>query len=280
MGQGVGQQPLGFARLQVLGRAKDGCGRARIAGLLLQAGDHALHGFLHLFGIEDRLDIHLVEHVARLGRVEDVAGLVDAELLEDDGELLLQYLTDPMLDRAFEDEVDRTNCVSLADTIHPADPLFEAHRVPGDVVVDHHVAELEVQTFPAGVGGNENTDILGECLLDSLTFFHVHGAVQTDDREPALGQESTQHLLGGNELGEHERLELRIALLGLKAVEPIEQRLGLGIRSDLLAAGRGFQEQLDLSAFVLERLEAGAEQHVDLLLAVQVRPFLFSGERE
>jgi hypothetical protein len=104
------------------------------------------------------------------------------------------------------------------------------------------VAKLEVQPLSAGIGGNEDTDILGECLLDSLTFFHVHGAVQTDDRETALGQESTQHLLSGNKLGEHQRLDLRIALLGLKAVEPVEQCLGLGVRANLLAAGRSLHQ--------------------------------------
>ena len=176
-----------------------------------------------------------------LGRVEHVAGLVDAELLEDDGEFLLQHLPDPVLDRILEDEIDRADDVGLPDTIHPADPLFEAHRVPGDIVVDHHVAELEVQTLPAGIGGDEDAGILGECLLDSLALFHVHGAVQANYRESPLRQESTQHLLGGHEFGEYQRLEFRIPLFRLKAVKPVEQRLGLGIRPGLLTAGRGFQ---------------------------------------
>ena len=125
-----------------------------------------------------------------------------------------KHLPDPVLDRVLEDEVDRADDVGLADAIHPADALFEPHRVPGDVVVDHHMAELEVQAFPAGVGGDQDAGILGEGFLDPLALFHVHRTVQADDREPALRQKSSQHLLGGHELGEHQRLELRVAFFG------------------------------------------------------------------
>jgi len=84
MGQRMGQQPLRFAGFQLIGGSEHRCRGSRVSDLLLQAGDHAVHGFLHFLGIQDRLDIHLVKHVTGLGRVEDIACLVDAELLKDD----------------------------------------------------------------------------------------------------------------------------------------------------------------------------------------------------
>ena len=50
--------------------------------------------------------------------------------------------------------IARTAC-SWADAVDAADPLFELHRVPGNVVVDHHVAELQVQALAAGVGRHQ-----------------------------------------------------------------------------------------------------------------------------
>ncbi|MBT9156885.1 MAG: hypothetical protein DDT37_01876 [Firmicutes bacterium] len=97
-----------------------------------------------------------------MGRVEDVAGLVNAELREDHGEFLLEHLTDPMFDRILKDEVDRADGVRLPDAINPANSLLEPHRVPGDVVVDHHMTELEVQALPAGVSGDKNAGIFSE----------------------------------------------------------------------------------------------------------------------
>ena len=53
-----------------------------------------------------------------------------------------------MFDGVFENEVDGAHHVALADTVHPANALFDAHRVPRHVEIDDHVAELQVQAFP------------------------------------------------------------------------------------------------------------------------------------
>ena len=44
--------------------------------------------------------------------------------------------------------------VALADTVHAANALFDAHRVPRHVEVDDDVAELQVQTFTTGIRRN------------------------------------------------------------------------------------------------------------------------------
>jgi hypothetical protein len=46
--------------------------------------------------------------------------------------------------------------VLLPDAIDTADPLLDLHRVPREVVVHDHVAELEVQTFAACIGGDHD----------------------------------------------------------------------------------------------------------------------------
>lgn len=70
-----------------------------------------------------------------------------------------------MFDRIFEHEVDDTHCVGLADAVHPANALFQAHRVPGYVIVDDHMAELEVETLTTSFRQAEDADILSKCVL-------------------------------------------------------------------------------------------------------------------
>ena len=52
--------------------------------------------------------------------------------------------------------------LGLADAVHPADALLQPHRVPGDVIVDDHMAELQIQTFTAGIGGNQKARRTGK----------------------------------------------------------------------------------------------------------------------
>jgi hypothetical protein len=143
-----------------------------------------------------------------------------------------------MFNRVLEHEVDRSDGMRLADTIHSSNPLFKPHGIPGNVVVDHHVAELQVQPFSAGVRRNEDASLAGKCFLNPLALVHVHRAVETDDRESALAQEPLKHLLGWNELGEHQHFQFWLAFLGLKAVEPVKKCLRLRIRSGLFNARR------------------------------------------
>ena len=64
--------------------------------------------------------------------------------------------------RAWRDEiVDRHGFAGLAVTVDTADPLLDPHRVPGNVVVHQAIAELEVQSFRADLGGQQHVDRIG-----------------------------------------------------------------------------------------------------------------------
>src|SRR5690606_3494216 len=156
MRERVGQQPLGLARVQVLGRAEHGSALPGLPGLILDAFQDLVDLRLHHIGIEDGLHIQIIEDLARLGRVEHVTGLVDAKLFEDDRQFLLQDLADTVFDRVLEHEVDSAYRVRLTDAVHPADALLQAHWIPGNVVVDNYMAELEVETLTTGVRRDED----------------------------------------------------------------------------------------------------------------------------
>jgi hypothetical protein len=46
--------------------------------------------------------------------------------------------------------------VLLPDAVEAADALLDLHRVPGQVVVDQGVTELEIAPLSAGLGGDED----------------------------------------------------------------------------------------------------------------------------
>ena len=52
----------------------------------------------------------------------------------------------------------------LPETVDAADALFHALRVPGQVVVDQHGAELQVDTFCSGFGSDHRTATLAELI--------------------------------------------------------------------------------------------------------------------
>ena len=85
--------------------------------------------------------------------------------------LFIEFLEEPLVDLAFAgvfgDEVPEVADLGLADAVDAAETLFEAIGVPGEVVVDHQVAALEVDAFAGGVGGDEDFDlfVLGEGIL-------------------------------------------------------------------------------------------------------------------
>ena len=65
------------------------------------------------------------------------------------------------------DEVDHSDIALLAIAVASPDALFDALRVPRQIVVDYRLTELKVQTFCAGFGADENlrtcTELVYEC---------------------------------------------------------------------------------------------------------------------
>ncbi len=130
--------------------------------------------------MKDGFYIKFIENLPGLCRIEYVTGLIDTKLVEDDSQFFFQHLPHTVLHGAVKDKVDGAYNVTLTDAIHASDALFESHRVPGDVVVDHDMTELKIQAFAACICRNQNARILCERFLNTLTVIHVHGAVQTD----------------------------------------------------------------------------------------------------
>src|SRR5690606_40601864 len=92
---------------------------------------------------------------AVLQRAEDLVR--SAEDAVEEVELLLQQLEEACIRRVLAvEEVEHQHVVLLAIAMAPADALLHPLRVPGQVVVHHQVAELEVETFGPCFGGDED----------------------------------------------------------------------------------------------------------------------------
>ena len=83
--------------------------------------------------------------------------LAVAEISPEDIEFLEQDLVDPEVDGVLvEQRPDHDLVGGLADAVEAADPLFDPHRVPGQVVVDEEPAELEIDSLGADLGGKQD----------------------------------------------------------------------------------------------------------------------------
>ncbi len=144
-----------------------------------------------------------------------------------------------------------------------ADALLDALRVPRQVVVDDQRAELEVDAFGAGFGGNHDRATLlevldqgrtGVCglragdvvaalvalqpvLVDRLRTWVVIGAVEQHDAITVgrVGQQTEEVCLRAPRLGEDDGLPRRAQAIqfGEGAIERGEQRRTLGVISDV-----------------------------------------------
>ena len=83
--------------------------------------------------------------------------------------------------------MERVNGAPLADAIDPADPLLQAHRIPGQLQIDHRSTRLvKVEPFARGIGGEEDGSAPARegvegCrafLTRQTTVQHRHGACE------------------------------------------------------------------------------------------------------
>ena len=97
------------------------------------------------------LELQLPEHVEHLA----------AERLPS----LFQLLQQPPVDVAFaglvRDQIPQMTDLGLADPVDAAEALFQAVRVPRQVVVDHQVGALQVDAFARGVGRQQHLHLRG-----------------------------------------------------------------------------------------------------------------------
>src|SRR5690606_21750686 len=145
--------------------------------------------------IKQRLDFHGVHHVG---------GFIDPELLGNDLQLLLQNFADTVFHGVFQHEVDGTHHMGLANAVDAAYSLLQAHRIPGHIEVDDHMAELEVETLTTSVGGDQHPYIAGKCLLGAGARLQIHAAVQQHNGKPTAFQKLGEHRLSRHKLGEHQ----------------------------------------------------------------------------
>ena len=115
--------------------------------------------------------------------------------------------------------------------------------------------------------------------LDLLPFIHVHRAVQTHHREAAASEEVSEHRLGWDELCEDQDLQVGIPLLSLQAVQPLEERLGLGVRACRFVR-RAALRSISTSARSLSTGVRRQTKRIHLLLTVELLPILFGDRGE
>ena len=178
--------------------------------------------------------------------------------------------------------------------------LLQPHRVPGDVVVDHEPAELEVDALPCCLGRHQHLGRLPEGPLGidagagGVAVADLHAAVDLGDGEAPGFELADQVVEGVLVLGEDQELHLGVAedpLLGDHVLELGELGLDLagfehlscvdelGEAGDLVPQRGGvdarnhlLQAQHDVLLFVVgEVVEVLGDALEDLLLPVGVR---------
>src|SRR5262249_43602030 len=114
---------------------------------------------------------------------------------------LVELLQEPMQNVSLDDRLalfrvggDKVKDVDIAllpDAVNAAEALFETRRVPRHVVVNHQVAELEVNPFSRGLRGHTDLRRSTKLFLRPLTFVRVHAAVDLAGRVAPLTQALT-----------------------------------------------------------------------------------------
>ena len=100
---------------------------------------------------------------------------------------LLKILQESVKDATLDDwlalfgfrrhEVEGVTVALLANAMDASEALFEARWIPRHVVVDHQVAELQVDTLTGGLGCDADLGLGAEQFLRTLAFVRVHSAV-------------------------------------------------------------------------------------------------------
>src|SRR5207249_2187585 len=83
--------------------------------------------------------------------------------------------------------------------------LFQAIRVPGDIIVDHQVAELEVDTLTGCFGSKADLGRFVKPLGSLTSKYRVHPAMNLASRIPPLLQVAAQVLQRVAMLGEDQQ---------------------------------------------------------------------------
>ncbi|OQA04802.1 MAG: hypothetical protein BWY66_02867 [bacterium ADurb.Bin374] len=219
-----------------------------------------------VFAVSDGVD----QEVAQASLVEHVAENVEhaaAEGFSLDFEFFEQTLEHVAFAGLVGDEVPEEADFGLADAVDAAEALFDAVRVPGQIVIDHEAGVLEVDAFAGGIGRDEDTDVgvVAEELLGLAPVFALRAAVDGDDGAGVAEQAADFHgqvVQGVAVFGENDELPLApFPVMHLGGVlEEVRQffpfAVFLGVDN---LAGLGFEtgEGLDFSFELGNRLGGG-----------------------
>ena len=193
----------------------------------------------------------VAQHALDVGGGQDLADDVEDGVVVQRVADLLQLLEQPLQDAAFDGvgghEVEDQAVLALAVAVDAAHPLLEAVRVPGDVVVEEDVADLEVDALARRLGGDQDLDLafpellLGvEARARLVARARLHAAVDAADAEAPRLQPIHQIVQRVLELGEEEQALVRVveeAFLLEQVLELRELGLGAGVL-DGLGLGR------------------------------------------
>ena len=132
--------------------------------------------------------MHGGQHLA-----DDVEHRVVVQRVADLLELVQEPLQHPAFDRVGGREVEDQAVLALAVAVDAAHPLLQPVGVPGDVVVEEDVADLEVDPLARRLRGHQDLDrALAELLLGVepraglVARAGLHPAVDGPDREAAF----------------------------------------------------------------------------------------------
>ncbi len=212
--------------------------------------NHSLTGLFNRSRILKSLQEQFVKDRLGIDRIHHIGGLINTKLLRNDFEFGLQHLPNPVFHRVFQHKVDGAHHMALADTVHAANALLNAHGVPGHVKVNNHMAELQIQTFTASIGRHQNPDLLREDLLRFCTCIQVHAAVEQDHREATAFQKTCQHGLCWHELREDQNLQGGVVFFLLQLVNQLQQGFSLRISALSFGFSRQGQQQVHLGLFL------------------------------
>jgi len=116
-------------------------------------------GLVYLFDAALQIDTALNGAKHFVGCTEDTVKQI---------EFLIQQLVNPAIRLVAQvDEVEHHHIVLLPVAMAATNALFDALGIPGQVVVDHQGAELQVDTFGCGFGGDHDaalaTEVVHQC---------------------------------------------------------------------------------------------------------------------
>src|SRR3989449_570841 len=257
---------------------------------LLDLGAHRLHAAREVFlavGGEPLFRQPALELLRATEFAEDQVQLAHHQLEQLD--LPVEQLEDIRLDRPGGGQVHDVDLARLPDAVQAADALLHHHRVPRQVVVHEHIAELEVPSFAASAGGDQHAARVLVESPDALVPIGRRVSTPIDDRLPAellhalLDQLDRRAVIAEDhetvrrfleQFGQHVQLGV-----GLDALRPLGEllrdRAVLG--ADALALGQvreRFGERPRRGAEALAQVDDGELQNALLGRSPPWRPVL------